>query len=78
MKTAWSKDFSKAPKDRPFLLRDEHMVCPVVVQWWDEADSEDDLPGWSGYVYVEPLISDVEGGVTLGELADPEWVDIPT
>lgn len=70
MKTAWSSDFLKAPKNRQILVRHEDWVCPTVIQWNEEL--EDWLP-------CEDLISNVMDDSFSAIIDDGgvEWAEIP-
>lgn len=74
--SAWSKDFSKAPKDKPFLVRGEHWHCPAVMQWYD---LECEGKTIHGLMFTEELLSDVDPGFEEKDISSEnlEWTLIP-
>lgn len=70
MKTAWSSDFLKAPKDRQILVRHEDWICPLVIQW------DEDLDDW---LPCDDLISSVIDDSFTAMIDDGglEWAEIP-
>lgn len=68
--SAWSKDFSKTPKDKPFLVRQDVWDCPAVMKYVE-------YPNWKGYVFVEQVLADIAGGLDDDEVDHCEWAPVP-
>lgn len=68
--SAWSKDLTKAPKDKQILFRHPETNCPIVVYWGEYDD-------WKGWLFADDLISDVVGSVEEEILPDIEWAELP-
>lgn len=69
-KSAWSAALNEAPHDRPILMRHPSWDCLAVVKWTTH-DS------WSGWCYVETVLSDIAGAVDDSELPKCEWAHVP-
>jgi hypothetical protein len=70
--SAWSKDLDKIPTDGTHvLMRHPDWECLAVVKYgrYDE---------WSGWLFVETLISDAAGSVDEELLPTIEWAHIPS
>lgn len=68
--SAWSKDLSQAPKDKQIMFKHPDWECPVIVYWVSEHS-------WSGWLFAEPLLSDVQGEIDEEDYPDIEWAELP-
>jgi len=67
--SAWSSDFSNAPKDVQLLVRHPDWECPAIVKWSEEFDASGE------WLFVESALAEIDGGVA--ELDLIEWAAIP-
>ena len=68
--TAWSSDLSAAPRDRQILMRHPDWECPAVMNWHSH-----EL--WQGWIFSEPILSDITGSIDDDELVRCKWAPLP-
>ncbi|MBT8411270.1 MAG: hypothetical protein KJP02_05675 [Octadecabacter sp.] len=76
--TAWHKDWTLAPKDRPILVRsllveeDHKNPMPMIYKEFHTEHTD-----WEGWVHCLYVLSDFFGDLSTSDVGYYEWTEIP-